>query len=36
MNRCVAMTPPCSLLEDGVRCYSPAGELIGKIHLPEI
>jgi gluconolactonase len=21
--------------EDGVRCYSPAGELIGKIHLPE-
>lgn len=21
--------------EDGVRCYSPAGELLGKIHLPE-
>jgi gluconolactonase len=21
--------------EDGVRCYTPAGELIGKIHLPE-
>ncbi len=21
--------------EDGVRCYSPAGELVGKIHLPE-
>ncbi len=22
--------------EDGVRCYSPQGELLGKIHLPEI
>ena len=21
--------------EDGVRCYSPAGEMLGKIHLPE-
>jgi gluconolactonase len=21
--------------EDGVRCYTPGGELIGKIHLPE-
>jgi gluconolactonase len=21
--------------EDGVRCYTPAGQLIGKIHLPE-
>jgi gluconolactonase len=21
--------------EDGVRCYSPAGELVGKIHIPE-
>jgi gluconolactonase len=21
--------------EDGVRCYTPVGELIGKIHLPE-
>jgi gluconolactonase len=21
--------------EDGVRCYSPAGELLGKIHIPE-
>jgi gluconolactonase len=21
--------------EDGVRCYSPAGELLGKIHVPE-
>jgi gluconolactonase len=21
--------------EDGVRCYNPAGELLGKIHLPE-
>jgi gluconolactonase len=21
--------------EDGVRCYEPGGELIGKIHLPE-
>ena len=21
--------------EDGVRCYAPTGELIGKIHLPE-
>ena len=21
--------------ENGVRCYSPAGELIGKIHIPE-
>ena len=21
--------------EDGVRCYTPSGELIGKIHLPE-
>ena len=21
--------------EDGVRCYAPNGELIGKIHLPE-
>ncbi|OYV38464.1 MAG: gluconolactonase [Rhodospirillales bacterium 20-64-7] len=22
--------------EDGVRCYNPAGELIGKVHLPEV
>ncbi|HEY3910457.1 MAG TPA: SMP-30/gluconolactonase/LRE family protein [Stellaceae bacterium] len=22
--------------EDGVRCYAPGGELIGKIHLPEV
>jgi gluconolactonase len=22
-------------LEDGVRCYLPSGELVGKIHLPE-
>jgi gluconolactonase len=22
--------------EDGVRCYAPSGELIGKIHLPEV
>ena len=21
--------------EDGVRCYSPQGELLGKIHIPE-
>jgi gluconolactonase len=21
--------------EDGVRCYTPEGDLIGKIHLPE-
>jgi gluconolactonase len=21
--------------EDGVRCYSPEGKLLGKIHLPE-
>jgi len=21
--------------EDGVRCYSPSGDLLGKIHLPE-
>jgi len=21
--------------EDGVRCYTPAGELLGKIHIPE-
>ena len=21
--------------EDGVRCYTPTGDLIGKIHLPE-
>jgi gluconolactonase len=21
--------------EDGVRCYSPSGELLGKIHIPE-
>jgi gluconolactonase len=21
--------------EDGVRCYAPSGDLIGKIHLPE-
>jgi gluconolactonase len=21
--------------EDGVRCYLPSGELVGKIHLPE-
>jgi gluconolactonase len=21
--------------EDGVRCYSPQGELLGKIHLPD-
>ena len=21
--------------EDGVRCYNPAGELLGKIHIPE-
>jgi sugar lactone lactonase YvrE len=22
-------------MPDGVRCYSPAGELLGKIHVPE-
>jgi gluconolactonase len=21
--------------EDGVRCYNPSGELLGKIHIPE-
>src|SRR5262249_17109992 len=26
---------PSGLNENGVRCYSPAGELIGKIHIPE-